>query len=63
MSKQSTIKKTNAELTFFSSLSSCPGKCSFKVEGGGEILEIVSKITLLPVGEVARMDGVDILEG
>ena len=44
-------------------LSSCPGKCSFEVERGRKILEIASEIALLPMGEVARVDGVDILEG
>ncbi len=44
-------------------LSSCPRKCLLKVERGRKILEIASEIALLAVGEVARLDGVNILEG
>jgi hypothetical protein len=44
-------------------LSSRPGKCLLEVERGSKILEIASEIALLAVGEVARVDGVDILKG
>ena len=44
-------------------LSHCPGTCLLEVERGRKILEIASEIALLGVGEVARMDGVDILKG
>jgi hypothetical protein len=54
---------TNAELTFFCRLLSRPGKCLLEVKHGRKILEIASEIALLPVGEVVRVDGVDILKG
>jgi hypothetical protein len=60
---ESTNKKTNVELTLFCRLSSCPGKCLFEDERGLKILEIAPEIVLLPVGEVARVDGINILEG
>ena len=44
-------------------LSSCPGKCLLEVKRGRKILEIASEIALLAVGEVARVDGINILEG
>ena len=54
---------TNAELTFFCRLLSRPGKCLLEVKHGRKILEIASEIALLAVGEVARLDGVDVVEG
>ena len=44
-------------------LSTRPGECLLKVERGRKILEIVLEIALLAVGEVARVDGINILEG